>query len=331
MDIELAYTVNGEKSNIFPKKGSLYKGENVECEGKVTAKWDNEDWGLVNIENPDNEKIKCKVDFEITAVDYIKELDESSEDLKEDGTSDNNIRYVGLNPNNYVLFNGEKWRIIGVMNNVKDNETDSVPKSKIKIIKSELSTNKLAWDSSEKNDWNESSLQEYLNGTYYEEISEDSQKLISSSLWNLSGIDAAHASYAPAEMYKRERGTDVYSGNKTTWTGNIGLMYPSDYGYATTGPDQCITSYNYYFDWKNHNECFGADWLLIKQREWTLTQSTSVNTNNITNVFIVYQDGSVSAVDTKNSEYYRPVIYLDTNVKIAKGTGKSDDPYILKS
>ena len=51
------------------------------------------------------------------AVNYVKVLyayDASSNGLERDTTSDNNIRYVGANPNNYVEFNGEAWRIIGV-------------------------------------------------------------------------------------------------------------------------------------------------------------------------------------------------------------------------
>ena len=33
-----------------------------------------------------------------------------------------NIRYYGADPNNYVLFNNELWRIIGVFKNI-DNGT----------------------------------------------------------------------------------------------------------------------------------------------------------------------------------------------------------------
>ncbi len=32
-----------------------------------------------------------------------------------------------------------------------------------------------------------------------------------------------------------KRGTKVYSGRGTSWTGKVGLMYLSDYGYATSG------------------------------------------------------------------------------------------------
>ena len=40
--------------------------------------------------------------------------------LAYDGTSDNNLRYVGANPCNYVKIDNEICRIIGVMNNIDD-------------------------------------------------------------------------------------------------------------------------------------------------------------------------------------------------------------------
>ena len=53
-------------------------------------------------------------------------------------------------------------------------------------------------------------------------------------VWNLGGTDADDTSTA-SMFYTAERGTTVYTGRPTTWTGKIGLMYPSDYGYATSG------------------------------------------------------------------------------------------------
>ncbi len=55
------------------------------------------------------------------AIEYITNLLEyDGEGLKKDNTTDQNIRYYGSNPNNYVSFNNELWRIIGVFgNNVK--------------------------------------------------------------------------------------------------------------------------------------------------------------------------------------------------------------------
>ena len=72
---------------------------------------------------------------------YIKELyknetERAKNGLKKDNTSDANIRYEGSNPNNYVKFNDELWRIIGVFG---DN---------IKLIRNEA-LGDLSWDSSE--------------------------------------------------------------------------------------------------------------------------------------------------------------------------------------
>ena len=60
-------------------------------------------------------------------------------DVKEeekDNTVDENIRYYGSNPNNYVSFNNELWRIIGVFGN------------NVKLVRKDILWS-LSWDSSE--------------------------------------------------------------------------------------------------------------------------------------------------------------------------------------
>ena len=70
-------------------------------------------------------KVKRKVIVGENLVTYITNLYEdsitrASNNLKKDNTEDKNIRYYGANPNNYVRFNNELWRIIGIFgNNVK--------------------------------------------------------------------------------------------------------------------------------------------------------------------------------------------------------------------
>ena len=81
------------------------------------------------------------------------------ETLGTNGTEDNNLRYVGANPNNYIYFNCsttntsemndstcEKWRIIGLFNNIEDNNGNKA--SRVKIMRDE-SLGKYSWDSSE--------------------------------------------------------------------------------------------------------------------------------------------------------------------------------------
>ena len=69
-----------------------------------------------------------------------------------DGTNDNNLRYVGQNPCNYVKFNCdsngnncESWRIIGIMNNVDDGSGNI--ESRIKLVRTD-SLGDYSWDSS---------------------------------------------------------------------------------------------------------------------------------------------------------------------------------------
>lgn len=73
-DIQLAYTIDGVKQSggAFPVKGQLasnYIGI-VTCDNGVTADWNNELWGLVNINSNNQEKISCKVDFQILKYYY---------------------------------------------------------------------------------------------------------------------------------------------------------------------------------------------------------------------------------------------------------------------
>ena len=61
--------------------------------------------------------------------------------------------------------------------------------------------------------------------------------MIGNAKWYLGGTanyDSSSNGLA-SHFYKYERGTGVYSGRSTSWTGKVGLMYPSDYGYATSG------------------------------------------------------------------------------------------------
>ena len=66
-----------------------------------------------------------------------------TDELKFDNTADNNLRYVGANPNNYVSFNNELWRIIGVFNNIDDDT--GMTETRLKIVRNE-SIGTYSWD-----------------------------------------------------------------------------------------------------------------------------------------------------------------------------------------
>ena len=272
-DLYFAVYIDGKITNTIPAKDSGYTldTEKSSCTNGTTMTWDNSTWSasinLTNYQAGNMSRTKCTMYFikDPTAADFIKDLAETSEELVYDETSDNNLRYIGANPNNYVSFNNELWRIIGVMNNIDDGTGKK--ETRLKIIRDEP-IGEYSWDNKASgtgssdsiygsNDWRDSALQHVLNsGAYYNRTSgecpngqdgvtttcdfssngltSDAKAMVSKVLWNLGGTENYKIAITK-DWYSYERGTTVYLGRPTEWIGQIGLMYPSDYGYATDG------------------------------------------------------------------------------------------------
>ncbi len=294
-----------------------------------------------------------------TAANCIVENSEKSDELVYDETADNNLRYIGADPNNYVWFNDELWRIIGVMNNIEDGAGNK--ETRLKIIRSEpIGT--YTWDNKASgtgsstsslgsNDWGDSTLQQVLNeGAYYNRTSgncpygqngattacdfsssgliSEAKSMISNVVWNLGGVSST--SNPTSTFYTSERGTTVHSGRPTKWTGQIGLIYPSDYGYATSGGSNidrnaCLATELYY--WYRYSDCYTNDWLYkTETSQWTLTPTSSSS-------YAVFAVGSNGYVDYdfagSTGHAVSPALYLTSNVRISGGTGTSLDPFEL--
>jgi hypothetical protein len=253
----------------------------------------------------------------------------------DDGTNDHNTRYIGSSPNNYLCFdrnctNG-KWRVIGVMNNIETEERGT--QSLVKIIKA-TSIGGTAWDTNNVNDWTTSSLQENLNsGDWWTKNLADYDDLLETVTWNLGGTNTS--ALAASSFYNIERGTTVYGTRPTTWSGKIGLMYPSDYGYATSGgatTDRatCLAKELYNWDDSSVSDCRDNDYLYLKLNEWTLTP----NSRSSHSVFIVGSTGYVyysssGNINATNPYAVRPAGYLISSTEILSGNGSSSSPWII--
>ena len=80
--------------------------------------------------------------------------------LYEDTYEPGRYVYKGANPNNYITFNNEEWRIIAV-------EADGT----LKVIRNE-SIGAMAWDETNSNNWERpATLNTYLNNDYYNTLS----------------------------------------------------------------------------------------------------------------------------------------------------------------
>ena len=286
--------------------------------------------------------------YNTKAVEYISNLyeyDGESNNLKIDNTVDQNIRYYGSNPNNYVKFNNELWRIIGVFGN------------NVKLVRKDR-LGKLSWDSSESsvnggwgvNEWSQSALKNYLNTMYYggtsvtcyngqnkkevtcpaNKLDNTSKSLIDNYTWNTGAIEWGKASDTLA-FYKDERGnlTGLINNDTvertTTWPGYIGLPYATDWAYAS-GNDICEVNMHSK-DSSNKYICLNDNWMSKGEEYWTLSPRAS----NVNGIWMVSNFVSVWANSASSPYALHPSIYLKNNVQIISGTGTSSDPYILKA
>ena len=283
---------------------------------------------------------------------YNNELSRIENGLKKDNTEDQNIRYYGSNPNNYVSFNNELWRIIGVFEN------------NVKLVRSEKLGN-LSWDSSESsinsgwgvNEWSQSDLKNYLNTMYYggttvtcfgdwknttttcptNTLDETSKALIDNHTWNTGAIEHNIRTDTLA-FYKDERGNvtgKICNGGAgcndtvertTEWPGYIGLPYATDYAYAS-GESICETNM-VKKDSNNVYICKNDNWMFKPTKAyWKLSPKDS--SYQASGVWVVNGDGNAGGGGTSDARTVFPAIYLKSNVLKLEGTGTSTDPYEL--
>ncbi len=120
-------------------------------------------------------------------------------------------------------------------------------------------------------------------------------------------------------------------GRTTTWDGYIGLMYPSDYGYAVGGDGRinCLeVTLNKWSD-SYYNNCKANDWLYISgEVQYTLTPVP--DTSDANGVFGVTSFGKVESERIYDDSNIRPVVYLSNYSQIVAGEGTKENPYTLK-
>ena len=152
--------------------------------------------------------------------------------------------------------------------------------------------------------------------------------MIDTVIWNLGGISWPVAPYIlpTLDTYNAERGTLVNSSSiaKIEWLGKVGLIYPSDYGYASTDSG-CRGNLNNGLEISHLDvTCKNQNWMQLGTYYWTITSLV----NNYSNYYVsIY--GYIAPDSSYKSVVVRPSVYLKPNVKIIDGTGASNDPYIL--
>ena len=277
--------------------------------------------------------------------------------------SENGLRYEGADPNNYICLDNKTsgacsdssllFRIIGLFD--EDTSSDGTNSSGTKKLLKVIDTNNYGgkngkfWNSAGTNNWSTASLKTELNGTYLTTLlgaSNLNSKLsgaIANANWHLGGASSSNYKTLTAEgIYGEERNTSaIYSGNPSSIYAQVGLMYPSDYGYATVGgsttnKSTCRSQALYNWGNSSYVDCKNNDWLFT-------SQATSWGSNKIEWVLSPYSSHSDSANILNNSgciDYYlevngidllavRPTFYLDSSILkiVGTGDGTKDNAY----
>ena len=286
---------------------------------------------------------------------------------------ENGIRYEGADPKNYICLDNKTggacsdssllFRIIGLFEEEysSDGTTSAGKKNLLKI----LDTNNygeqggMIWDEAQyppANDWSKSTLNTELNETYLNALLATSgvnSKLstaIVTSKWHLGGANSTSGSnykydtITTENYYKAERspyatsGTlqNLYSGNPEYVFAKVGLMYPSDYGYATVGGSttskaNCRSQALYNWDSSSYSDCKNNDWVFksatfFGDGEWFISSGAM----GLKRASGFRSTGLVDAnIHVLNSFAVRPSFYLDSSILkiVGTGDGTKDNAY----
>ena len=384
-DVVIEAYIDGEYSKTIPGKSDGYVVKSVSCDNNATGSWDKDKWGIL-VTNL-TKRTKCNVYFETkktSLTETITTAMSNNPSMFATDDADKNVRYIGANPNNYVYFNCndynsqsdstcEKWRIIGVFNNVT--KSDGTKENLVKIIRDEM-IGAYSWDNKDtstgaetdygKNDWTIARLNYLLNpghdsesiggSLYYNAKSgtcyagqnnattscdftstglknDITRNVIEEVVWNLGGTDAYNSSSngLASHWYGYERGTTVYRGRPTTWTGKIGLIYLSDYGYATAGGSTanrltCLSAQLYRWNISKVVDCKNNDYLYKSYSQWVLSPRSSFADD----VFAVLNSGDVYGGNASSVIGVHPALYLKSSISVGSGNGTSSSPYKLE-
>ena len=237
------------------------------------------------------------------------------------GANDNSYRYAGASADvkNYICLDSSEetcskdnlYRIIGIFGE----NNHGVVGQLVKVIKN-TSIGSYAWNTRSSNEWTNATLNATLNSTFKTSKLSKMEDKIADVSWNVSGYSTtqviAHVFYT-AEITNATKKYDA----------KIGLMYASDYGFATL-QDYWTTNLNSY-----DSAAYNKDWLYINDYQWTLSPSS----DNSVSVWNIRDTGSVNNYSTHVTADYvkvRPSFYLTADVQYVSGTGTESDPYRIK-
>ena len=235
------------------------------------------------------------------------ELVESGDGLYEDEYESGKYTYKGTNPNNYITFNNETWRIISIDSN-----------GLIKIMRNE-SIGRRNFDSGNSNAWETSDIKTYLNEEYLPTITTNQDKIVLHT-WSIGGVTYNNSDLTG--QINDENGTQSQSAS-------IGMITASEYLRANTNTEQCG---NMGINNTNRATCKETNWMYNIVPSLSYFGTISPNASSSSTVFVVNSynstsdDGRVSRIHANSSSGVSPALYLSSDI-ILTGTGTQAAPY----
>ena len=305
------------------------------CKGTNSTIWNNKLNG-VEVSNW-SDFVKCDIEF-------TQKTPSSSELLttivNNKGTSTTHgIRYQGTDPNNYVWYNDELWRIIGNIPVCLTSGCSST-ENRVKLIRNDILGAYKFSDSS--TTWSDSNIQKLLNGCYLGKKSScddycyiKGTSIVGNCDYSLIGIDASdfygnmiedvfyyagiesnpNAMVGDDSAHTADEHYNYEKSSIDTVARKVGIMYVSDFGYAFKGFSSGLGRINNPQGYCNQN------WLYKTGMEWTMTISSSWP------FFISH--GWIYGNKSFDGYFVRPTIFLKSQVYVTSGDGSQTNPYIL--
>ena len=270
----------------------------------------------------------------------------SGDGLYADSYEENVYTYRGSNPNNYVTFNGEQWRIISA--NTSDNTVKIMRNGVLADRAFDISSDgrynssqycnhnsgcNIYGSSSTLYDTNlspittlgreyngtkyqlpskESEMSTYLNGTYYNGLNETARSMVKED-----------AVYKVGVLYynNTSMSQDMEQVKAAKWKGKVGLIDATEYVRAST--NSSCTDVDAGYDTTN---CKNNNWMFNSDNWWTLSPLSGSPSRG---VWYVYSSGNFDYRGASTSYGVRPVLTLNSNIQITGGEGTSSSPYTL--
>ena len=282
------------------------------------------------------------------------ELVESGDGLYEDSTRAGRYVYKGADPDNYIEFNDELWRIVA-----KEAE------GTYKIVRNELLSEEMPFDNDNYRDkesggaggtycanssygcnaWAananlvgspaeftnttqtgtvllDSSLNTYLNGEYYNSLSSTAQSQIVSHEW---GVGATYTDASWNDDEDEDPSEFVEEESAFKWIGKVALLSSSDVHLSVSNESLCGTDNKYY---ENLETCAANNWVIPENEgDWYWLLSPDYNYSDDVNE--VDGDGYIfNGGNANESGGVRPAVFLTSSINLS-GEGTQSNPFSI--